>query len=225
VPDFTATLTQDIKGLRMGVPREYFFDIVEPDVERLVREAIAAMQNLGAHVEEVSLPHMSHAQVAGNVIMSSEAAAWHATWLRERPEDYGADVLQRIRGGLLVRATEYLHSQQMRTLIQQDFASAFERVDVVLAPTVPLVAPPIGHTLEAGGPLNMVPRSIANRTTVPCNLTGMPALSVPCGFVGGLPVGLQIMGPAFSEALVLRVGAAYAAATSWSQQRPNLAAA
>jgi aspartyl-tRNA(Asn)/glutamyl-tRNA(Gln) amidotransferase subunit A len=156
--------------------------------------------------------------------MSSEAAAWHAAWLRERPGDYGADVLQRIRGGLLIHATEYLYSQQMRTLIQHDFARAFERVQVVLSPTVPLVAPPIGHTLEAGGPLNLVPRAIANRTTVPCNLTGMPAISVPCGLAqpDGLPVGLQIMGPAFAEPLILGVAAAYEGATEWRHQRPEI---
>jgi aspartyl-tRNA(Asn)/glutamyl-tRNA(Gln) amidotransferase subunit A len=163
-----------------------------------------------------------HAQVAGTAIMASEAASWHATWLRERPQDYGADVLQRIQGGLLVRATEYLHSQQMRTLVQQDFAQAFRQVDVVLGPTVPLVAPKIGQTFEAGGPFNLAPRSIANRITIPCNLTGMPAISVPCGFSDGLPVGLQIMGPAFAEPLVLRVAAAYEAACNWRRQRPAL---
>jgi len=222
VPDFAADLARGVAGLRVGVPREHFFDIVEPDVERLVRDAIATLGQLGAEVEEVSLPHVQHAQVAGNVIMSSEAAAWHCGWLRERPNDYGPDVLQRIRGGLLVRATEYLHSQQMRTLIQQDFAQAFERVDAVVGPTVPIVAPPIGRTFEPGGPLNVPPRSVANRTTVPCNLTGMPAISVPCGFSDGLPVGLQIMGAAFSEPLVLRLAAAYEAATDWRQRRPSL---
>jgi aspartyl-tRNA(Asn)/glutamyl-tRNA(Gln) amidotransferase subunit A len=226
VPDFSAGLAQGVAGLRIGIPREYFFEIIEPEVERLVDEAIALLERLGAQVQEVSLPHVGHAQVAGNIIMSSEAAAWHASWLRERPHDYGTDVLARIRGGLLVHATEYLHSQQMRTLIQQDFSGAFEQVDVVLAPTVPLVAPPIGRTLEPGGPLNVAPRSIANRATVPCNLTGMPAISVPCGFSDdGLPVGLQIMGPAFSEPLVLRVAAGYEAATEWRQKRPPLQAA
>jgi aspartyl-tRNA(Asn)/glutamyl-tRNA(Gln) amidotransferase subunit A len=224
IPDFAADLDRGVGGLRVGIPREYFWDIVEPEVKRLIDEAIATLERLGAHVQQVSLPHVEHAQVAGNVIMSSEAAAWHATWLRERPHDYGADVLQRIRGGQLVRATEYLHSQQMRTLIQQDFRSAFEQVQVVLSPTVPLVAPRIGHTLEPDGPLNVPPRSIANRTTVPCNLTGMPAISVPCGFSGGLPVGLQIMGPALAEPLVLRVAAAYETATEWRRQRPPIAA-
>ena len=225
VPDYSAELHKGVAGLRIGVPREHFFDQVEPAVERLVRHAIQQLVDLGAHLEEVSLPHAKHAQPAGNVIMSSEAAAWHHDWLRERPGDYGADVLLRIRGGLLVRATEYLHSQQVRTLLQQDFAAAFELVDVVLGPTMPLVAPRIGHTLEPGGTFNLPPRGIANRLTVPCNLTGMPALSVPCGFVDGLPVGLQIMGPAFGESAVLRVGAAYESATDWHRQRPPLAVA
>jgi len=224
VPDFAAELDRGVAGMRLGVPREYFFDIVEPEVKRLFDAAVATLEGLGAEVVEVSLPHVEHAQVAGNVIMSSEAAAWHATWLRERPADYGPDVLQRIRGGLLLHATEYLHSQQLRALIQEDFRAAFERVQVVLSPTVPLVAPPIGHTLEPGGPLNVAPRSIANRTTVPCNLTGMPAISVPCGLSQPerLPVGLQIMGSAFAESIVLRVAAAYEAATEWHGQRPEI---
>ncbi|HEY1295247.1 MAG TPA: amidase [Chloroflexota bacterium] len=222
VPDFSAQLNAGISGLRLGVPREYFFEVVEPEVDKLVRAAIDVLAGLGARVEEVSLPHVMHAQVAGNVIMSTEAAAWHATWLRERPDDYGSDVLARIRGGQLIRAVDYLASQQMRTLIQADFRQAFERVDVVVSPTVPLVAPPIGRTLEAGGPLNVAPRSIANRDTVPCNLTGMPAISVPCGFSDGLPVGLQIMAPAFAEPLVLRVAAAYESASPWRAERPPI---
>jgi aspartyl-tRNA(Asn)/glutamyl-tRNA(Gln) amidotransferase subunit A len=218
VPDYSADLEGGVQGLRLGVPRDHFFETVEPEVVRLVREAIAVLEGLGAHVEEVPLPHATHAQAAGNVIMSVEAANWHETWLRERPHDYGADVLQRIRGGLLVRATEYLQAQQLRSLVQADFAAAFARVDVILGPTMPLVAPEIGKTFEPSGAFNMPPRSIANRLTVPCNLSGMPAASVPCGFSDGLPVGLQVMGPAFAEGVVLRVARAYEAATQWSRQ-------
>jgi aspartyl-tRNA(Asn)/glutamyl-tRNA(Gln) amidotransferase subunit A len=224
VPDFSAQLNAGVVGLRIGVPREYYFEQLEPAVEQMVRAAIEVLGGLGARIEEVTLPHARHSQPAGNVIMSSEAAAWHYDWLRERAAEYGEDVLLRIRSGLLVQATEYLHSQQLRTLVQQDFAAAFERVDVVVGPTMPLVAPLIGRTMEPGGTFNLVPRRIANRLTVPCNLTGMPALSVPCGFVDALPVGLQVMGAAFDEATVLRVGAAYEAATEWHRQRPPLAA-
>ena len=218
VADYSADLEQGVKGLRVGVPREHFFELVEPDVERVVRAAIATLEGLGAEIREVSLPSAVHSQPAGNVIMSVEAAAFHETWLRERPRDYGDDVLLRIRGGLLVSAVEYLRAQQLRTLLQADFARAFEQVDVVVGPTTPLVAPVIGQTFDPSGSFNRSPRSIANRLTVPCNLTGMPAASVPCGFSEGLPVGLQVMGPAFGEALVLRVAAAYEAATSWSRQ-------
>src|SRR4030095_2376625 len=115
-----------------------------------------------------------------------DASACHHHGLRERRQDYGEDVLLRIRGGLLVRATEYLHAQQLRTLLQADFARAFEQVDVVLGPTMPHAAPSLGKTLEPSGAFNMPPRAIANRLTVPCNLTGMPAVSVPCGLSGGL---------------------------------------
>lgn len=221
-PAFSAGLARGVRGLRVGVPREHFFDIVEPDVERLVRSAIDVLAGLGAEVQEVSLPHVMHSQIAGNAIMSSEAAAWHAPWLRERSADYGADVLLRIRGGQLIRAVEYLAAQQMRTLVQQDFAAAFEQVDVVVGPTVPLVAPLIGHTFDPQPPLNLPPRAIATRATVPCNLTGMPAISVPCGFINanGLPVGLQIMAPAQAEARALQTAAAYEAATNWRLERP-----
>ncbi len=223
VPDYSAGLGSDIRGLRVGVPREHFFDTVEPDVEQVVRAAIAQLADLGATVSEVSLPHARHAQPAGNAIMGVESAAWHQGWLQERSSDYGGDVLLRIRAGLLVRATEYLDAQRLRTLLQQDFAAAFEEVDVVVGPTVPLVAPLIGRTMEASGTFGLSPRSIANRLTVPCNLTGMPAVSVPCGFSEGLPVGLQIMGAAFDEATVLRVAAAYEEATEWHRQRPAVA--
>jgi aspartyl-tRNA(Asn)/glutamyl-tRNA(Gln) amidotransferase subunit A len=222
VPDFSELLGAGIEGVRIGVPREYFFDLLEPEVERLVGSAIDVLAGLGARLVEVSLPHVAHAQVAGNVIMSTEAATWHASWPRERPDDYGADVLARIRGGQLIRAVDYLASQQLRTLVQGDFARVFENVDVVVSPTVPLVAPPIGRTQEARGLLGLVPRTIANRATVPCNLTGMPAISVPCGFSEGLPVGLQIMAPAFAEPLLLQVAAAYESATSWRSERPPL---
>ncbi|GAC1318138.1 MAG: Asp-tRNA(Asn)/Glu-tRNA(Gln) amidotransferase subunit GatA [Chloroflexota bacterium] len=213
----------DLQGLRVGVPREYFFDIIEPDVDAAIRAAIRTLGDLGAMVEDISLPHVAHAQIAGNVIMSSEAANFHAGWLNSRRHEYGPDVLQRIRVGLLLNATEYLQAQAMRSLIQQDFRAAFRQVDIVVSATTPHIAPHIGRTSARGGPLNLVPRSISNRLTVPCNLTGMPAISVPCGFADGLPIGLQIMGPAFDDARVLQVAAAYEAATTWQRQPPTAA--
>lgn len=225
VPGYASTVlaqTEDLKSLRVGIPAEYFFDIIEPDVDAAFRTALQTLAGLGATVEEVSLPHVAHAQIAGNVIMSSEAANFHRPWLTSRRNEYGRDVLQRIRVGLLLGATEYLQAQAIRTLIQEDFRAAFARVDVLISATAPHIAPRIGHTTERGGPLNVVPRSISNRLTVPCNLTGMPAISVPCGFADGLPIGLQIMGPAFADDRVLRVAAAFEAATDWQRQPPLL---
>jgi aspartyl-tRNA(Asn)/glutamyl-tRNA(Gln) amidotransferase subunit A len=222
VPDYTRDLTGDVGGLVLGVPSEHFFDLVEPAVVAAVRTAIGLLVDRGAKTVEVPLPHAQYAQMAGTAIMSSEAAAWHAEWLRTRSQDYGPDVLLRIRGGLLVRATEYLAAQQMRTLIQSDFVQAFERADVVVAPTLPLVAPRIGSTFDPGGAFDMAPRSLITRTTVPINLAGLPAVSVPCGLVDGMPVGLQVIGPAFAEGLVLRVAHAYEQAAEWRLRRPAL---
>ena len=225
VPSYTRDLTGDVAGLVLGVPSEHFFDLVEPGVVECVRAAIRVLEGLGARLEEVPVPHAQHAQMAGTAIMSSEAATWHAEWLRSRPDEYGPDVLLRIRHGLLVRATEYLLAQQMRSLIQSDFTAAFERgVQAIVAPTLPLVAPRIGSTFDKGGSFDLAPRSVITRTTVPANLAGLPAASLPCGFSEGLPVGLQVIGPAFGEPIVLQVAHAYEQATDWHLRRPPLAA-
>jgi aspartyl-tRNA(Asn)/glutamyl-tRNA(Gln) amidotransferase subunit A len=224
VPSYTSDLTGDVAGLRLGVPSEHFFELVEPGVVECVRAAIGVLESLGARIEEVPVPHAPHAQMAGTAIMASESATWHAEWLRTRPDEYGRDVLLRIRQGLLVRATEYLLAQQMRSLIQADFTAAFARgVQAIVAPTLPLVAPRIGKTFDKGGPFDLAPRGVITRTTVPANLAGLPAASVPCGFSDGLPVGLQVIGPAFDEATVLRVAHAYEQASDWRLRRPPLA--
>jgi len=168
------------------------------------------------------LPHAEYAQLAGNAIMSAEGASWHGSWLRDRAEDYGDDVLQRFRLGLVTRATDYLAAQKMRTLIQQDFAAAFAQVDVIVSPTAPITSVPIGTTFERQTLLNVVPRAVYSRLTVPANMAGIPAISVPCGFVGELPVGLQLIGPSFAEARVLRAARAYERATRWHTLRPAL---
>lgn len=219
--DLGENLDDGVQGLRLGVPSNYYFDVIDPHVAEAVRAAIQLLQELGAEIVEVALPHLSHAQATGNAIMSSEAASWHGDWLATRAADYGPDVLLRLRAGTVMLATDYLKAQKMRTLIQQDFAAAFERVDAIVSPTLPIVAPPIGRTLDALPGSSLVPRAITGRLTVPANLTGMPAASVPCGFVDGLPAGLQIMGPAFADGLVLRVARAYEQATAWHRRRPE----
>ena len=157
--------------------------------------------------------------------MTSEAAAWHATWLRERPQDYGADVLQRIQGGLLVRATEYLHSQQMRTLIQQDFAAAFQQrrrgpvADGAAGRAADRPHVRAGRAVQHGAARDRQP---PDDSVQPDRHAGhQRAVRLRAD---GLPVGLQIMAPAFAEPLLLQVAAAYEAATDWHRQRPPPAA-
>ena len=211
VPDFTAGLDAGLKGLRLGVPQHYYFDGLDPEVEKAVREAIDLLGRQGAMVEEVALPRLEYAPATYWPISISEAAAYHHDWLTNRPEDYGHDVRQRMEPGLLVPAVRYLQAQRARRLIADDFRQALRVVDALLAPTTPIPAPRI----EAA--VTPAVRSALLRLTSPANLAGLPALSVPCGFTGaGLPVGLQIIGRAFDEATVLRVGHAYETAAGWA---------
>jgi aspartyl-tRNA(Asn)/glutamyl-tRNA(Gln) amidotransferase subunit A len=215
---------EGLREIRIGVPRHHFFDYVEPPVIATVCRAIDVLADLGAPLVDVDLPHATQAQEAAAPIMGGQAAAWHASWLRERAEDYGSDVLQRLRQGASTSAVDYLEGQQLRTVLQRKFLAAFETVDVIVSPTVPIVAPVRGRTLVPTGTLEVAPRSIINRLTVPANLTGMPAMTVPCGRVDGLPVGLQLMGPPHGEAVVGAVALVYERAAAWHEDRPTVAA-
>ncbi|MGQ0804404.1 MAG: amidase [Actinomycetota bacterium] len=212
-----------LRGRRVGIPREHFFDSIEPEVEAAVREAVAVLRALGAEIVEVSVPHAVHAQVSAMPIMGAEAAAWHEEWLQRRASDYGEDVLLRLRQGALTRAVDYLKAQQVRTLLRRDFERAFELVDVIASPTVPIVAPHRGRTFERAGSLEGTLRSVINRLTVPANLTGFPAITVPCGTSEGLPLGLQLMGRPHGEPTLGGVALAYERATDWHLARPVLA--
>ncbi|MBC8449268.1 MAG: aspartyl/glutamyl-tRNA amidotransferase subunit A [Chloroflexi bacterium] len=201
---FTAGLDAGVRGLRLGVPQHFYFDDLDAEVEECVRVAIDVLGRLGGTIEEVALPRLEYAPAVYWPISISEAAAYHRDWLINRPQDYGDDVRERMEPGLLVPAVRYLQAQRARRLIADDFRHALREVDVLLAPTTPIPAPRLD---EAGTP---EVRSSLLRLTSPANLAGLPALSVPCGFTGaGLPVGLQIIGRAFDEATVLRVGHAY----------------
>jgi aspartyl-tRNA(Asn)/glutamyl-tRNA(Gln) amidotransferase subunit A len=198
-----------LSGVRVGIPREYFFDGVERSVERAVDAALATLRGLGARLVEVSLPRVAHCQEAGLTVMASEAASWHEAWLRTRPDDYGADIRQRLEDGLQVRAVDYLSAQAFRVSLREDFERAFDEADVIVSPTVPIVAPIRGRTFDANDELGVAPRSVINRLTIPANLTGLPAITVPCGTNDGLPVGLQVMGASGQEATIGTVALAY----------------
>lgn len=223
VPDYRAAIGQDVKGLRLGIPREFFYDVVDEEVEAAVRAASQHFSSLGATVEEISLPHIAYTTAAFPAIIHAEAASFHEPWLLSRPQDYGEDVRSRLEIGLTVLATHYVNSQRARAVLMADFAAALHQVDALVTPTMPTVAAPIGaETVVVRGETRDL-RPTYNRLTSPINLVGLPALSLPCGFsTAGLPIGLQLVGRAFDESTLLTLGHAYETSTEWHLRQPPL---
>ncbi|MBK9710406.1 MAG: Asp-tRNA(Asn)/Glu-tRNA(Gln) amidotransferase subunit GatA [Kouleothrix sp.] len=242
VPDYLAGLTGDLRGLRVGVPREYFVDGMQPGVEAAVRAAIETLRDGGAELVEVSLPHTKYALPVYYIIAPAEASANLARYdgvrygakesgesywdelERTRGAGFGPEVRRRIMLGTYALSAGYYdayyrRAQQVRTLIRRDFQQAFERVDVLAMATSPNVAFRIGENTD--DPLAMYLEDVC---TLPGSLAGVPGLVVPCGFSEGLPVGLQLIGRPFDEATVLRAGDAFQRATDWHTRRPPLVA-
>jgi aspartyl-tRNA(Asn)/glutamyl-tRNA(Gln) amidotransferase subunit A len=242
VPDYAGALSSEsLQGLRVGVPREYFIEGMQPGVERAVRAAMRVLESLGATMVEVTLPHTDYALPTYYLIAPAEASANLARYdgvkygyrLAEsdemwevmratRGDGFGAEVKRRIMLGTYALSAGYydayyLKAQKVRTLIKQDFDRAFEQVDVIVGPTSPSVAFRIGEKVD--DPLQMY---LADVFTLAQALAGIPAISIPCGFADDLPVGLQIMGRAFDEGRVLRVAYAYEQATEWHTRKPAL---
>lgn len=240
VPDYTAALTGDIRGLRVGVPSEYFVEGMEPGVEKAVREAIDVLRGLGAEIIEISLPHTRYALPVYYIIAPAEASAnlarydgvryglrveGESMWdelERTRGLGFGAEVRRRIMLGTYALSAGYYEAyykraQQVRTLISRDFQQAFEQVDLIAAPTSPTVAFKLGERVD--DPLAMY---LSDVCTLPVSLAGLPGLSIPCGFSEGLPVGFQLIGRPLDEPTVLRAGDAYQRVTDWHTRRPPL---
>ncbi len=216
VPDYQRGFKErKLKGLRIGVPREYFFEGVDAEVLAAVREAIRALGELGAELMETSLPHIAEASAAVSTIMLPEALAYHQRWLAERPQDYGDDVRQRLELGMTIPGVHYVQAQRLRQLIVQEWRQdVFEKVDLLATPATPIPAAPI-ESSELQTTMMLV------RFTNPFNLLGLPALSLPCGFTReGLPVGLQLVGRWFEEETLLRAAHAYEQATEWHKRAP-----
>jgi len=216
VPDYGRLLGGGVKGLRIGVPKEHFWEGVDGEVAAAVRGAIAVLEELGAKVEEVSLPYTHLASSTVAAIMMPEALAYHRRWLRERPDDYGDDVRLRLEMGALYQAVDYVDAQRARALIVEEWSRQLEAVDLLATPTTPQVAARVEES-ELTTTITLI------RLTNPFNLAGLPALSLPCGFTsGGLPIGLQLVGRHWEEATLLRVASAYEQATPWHKARPKL---
>ncbi|MBL3554994.1 MULTISPECIES: Asp-tRNA(Asn)/Glu-tRNA(Gln) amidotransferase subunit GatA [Marinobacter] len=240
VPDYTATLNEPLKGLRIGLPQEYFASNLNAAVEEQIRGAIREYEKLGATVKEVSLPHADLAIAAYYVIAPAEASANLSRfdgarygyrcedpkdlmdmYTRTRAEGFGAEVKRRILVGTYALSAGYfdayyLKAQKVRRLIQQDFIDAFQEVDVLMSPTTP--SPAFVQGEKSNDPVTMYLEDVF---TVAINLAGIPAMSVPAGFVDGLPVGLQIIGDYFSEARLLNAAHQYQQVTDWHQREPQ----
>ncbi len=241
VPDYRQSLVADLKGLRVGVPKEYFIAGMQREVEDAVRAAIRVMADLGAEVHEVSLPHTEYALPVYYLIAPAEASAnlarydgvkygyaspqartmWEGYTLT-RGEGFGPEVKRRIMLGTYALSAGYydeyyLRAQKVRTLIKQDFERAFAQVDVIACPTSPTVAFRIGE--KVADPLSMY---LADVFTLALNLAGLCGISIPCGFADGLPIGLQLIGNAFAEPTILRAAYAYEQATEWHMRSPAL---
>ncbi len=219
VPDFTAELGAGLRGLRVGVARDYFFDELDPEVETAVEQAIAELRRLGADVRDVAIPGVEAGLGALFGIVLAEAQEIHAASLRARPADFGADVLA-LLSSPTPDAASLMSGLRQRDALSAAMRVALESVDVLVTPTTPIVAARIGQESIRFGSVEQPVLNAMIRCTAPFNATGLPALSLPCGFTrAGLPVGLQIAGRPFDEVTVVRVGHAYEQATGWHERR------
>ncbi len=242
MPDYTQCLSTELKGLRIGVPKEYFVEGMQKEVETAIKAAITKLGELGATVDyEVSLPHTPHALAVYYIIAPSEASAnlarydgvkygysyletdnmWEAME-KTRQHGFGDEVKRRIMLGTYALSAGYydayyLKAQKVRTLIRQEFDQAFEKYDAVVTPTSPTVPFKIGEKVD--DPIQMY---LSDVCTLPINIAGLPAISIPAGFGDGLPIGMQIIGKPFSEETILKIAHAYQQATDWHKRKPQI---
>lgn len=226
VPDYTKDLTKCVKGLTIGVPKEYFIQGLDPKVKEKAESALKTYEELGAELVEVSLPHTEYAIEVYYIIqpaeVSSNLARYDGIRYGNGRDAFGDEAKRRIMLGTYVLSAGYYDAyykkaMQVRTLLRQDFEKAFEKVDVMIAPASPTLPWKLGE--KVSDPLQMY---LSDIFTVTANLTGNPGLAVPVGFVDKLPVGMQILGPHFSEALLYQVGNAYEQVHPWWKERPNV---
>ena len=213
VDDYLAPLGRDIRGVKIGVPRAYFFDGIDPEVAQAFEEAITTLRGLGAEVRDVTIPSL-HTTPSFFLIVLAEAFAYHEHDIREHPELYGDVLRERILTGALVTAAEYTQAQRLRAQLCREMAEVLRDVDVLATPTTP--TPATSFTRGAGPGARLPAQQHGS-----LQLTGLPTLALPCGFTAsGLPLSLQLAGRPFEEGMVLRVGHAYEQATPWHTRRP-----
>ena len=221
--DFTDGIENGISGLRIGIPDDFFYDVISPEVAEAVCRVAGVLADLGAEVERCSIPALNHALGISSAILVTEAAETVFDKLRDRPEDIGADVRARLRLGAVTPAVDYIKAQRARSAYNAQLDEAMQRYDLLLAPSVAVGATGIDQEfVEIAGGRENAP-SLMSRLTRPFNLTGQPTISVPCGFTGeGMPIGMQLAGRQWQEATVLRAAHSYEQATEWHTRRPTL---
>lgn len=224
--EYTKDLNKGIKGLKIGIPKEYFQKGMDTEVEKKVKDVIKKIEELGAEIHEVSLPNTEYAMSVYYIIqpaeVSSNLARFDGIRYGNGRDAFGAEAKRRIMLGTYILSAGYydayyVKAAKVRTLLCRDFDDAFKKVDVLLAPVSPTPAFKLGQKTE--DPLSMY---LSDVFTVPVNMTGVPSLAMPCGFINGLPIGFQIIGPQFSEKTLYQVGYAYEQSTDWHKQTPDL---
>ncbi len=223
VPDYMAAAKQPIRGLKIGLPAAFYVDDLDAEVARVLDETLATLRKEGAEIVRVDLPDQRQLTAACQFVLATEAAALHKRWMIERPQDYGAQVLMRLQNALAIPAVSYLEAMRWRGPALAAYLAAVEGTDAVIAPVAPMPAVTIaesdvGNSLEAEAVIQRI-----TRFTRPINYLGLPSLSIPSGFTrSGLPVGMQIIGRSFDEAMLIRIGAAFQRATDFHQKVPKL---
>jgi aspartyl-tRNA(Asn)/glutamyl-tRNA(Gln) amidotransferase subunit A len=222
VPDYIAAAGEPVKGLTIGVPTAFYVDDLDPEVARILDETVAVLKREGADFVQVELPDQRQLTAGCQLVLAVEAAAFHKRWLIERPQDYGPQVLMRLQNGLAIPGVTYLETMRWRGPALSAYLAAVAGVDAVIAPVAPVAAPTIaesdvGNSTDAESVIQRL-----TRFTRPINYLGLPSLSIPAGFTrGGLPVGMQLIGRSFDEAMLLRIGAGFQRATDFHERVPK----
>ena len=223
VPNYEERLTGEVRGLHVGVLREYVWDLMDPEVEGLVRAALEQVSRLGVEIEEVSVPRLEDIGLVMSTLIPADAAAVHRETVLKRGADYDPVTRNHIESGLFVTAADYSKANRLRALLNRDMAGVLERVDFLMVPTCPVTAPSYAAPVVTLGGEEFPSRMVLSRITRVFNPNGLPAVSVPCGFSSeGLPAGLQVVGRAFDDAGVLNLAFAYEQAAGWHTRRAPL---
>jgi len=222
-PDYATATREPIKGLAIGIPSGFYVDDLDPDVARILDATVETLKRAGAEIVQVELPDQRQLTAACQLVLAVEAAAFHKRWLIERPQDYGPQVLMRLQNGLAIPGVLYLEAMRWRGPALAAHLAAVAGVDAVIAPVAPVAAPTIAESDVGNGPDAEAVIQRLTRFTRPINYLGLPSLAIPAGFTGkGLPVGMQLIGRSFDEAVLLRIGAAFQRATDFHQRVPVL---